>query len=893
MSHARDRQTAGDDPSNRGSDPERESGGGAGAPPAESASESASESAAESPVEAPAPPVRRRRRRAPRPADAPTSTPSTPVPSTPVPSTQSPSSGTEVAAGAADRTQAEAPPPGAAPWPADQLIVVAVRGMVLFPGVVLPVVVGRERSVRAVKAALQAEQPIGLLLQRTPEDEDPPADELYPFGTLAEILRYVTAPDGTHHVIVQGRERFRVLGFVQTEPYLIARVERLPAAPQEEHEKRIEARTLHLRQRALEALRLLPEHPEELDTAIQNQSSASGLADMVATFMEIPAHEKQELLETVDLERRMDAVTRKLDHLVAVLSLTRELRNRTKGSMEKAQREYFLREQLKQIQSELGEEQNPELAGLAQKLEAAKLPEEVQKESQREFARLQRMPEQAAEYGVIRTYLETLAELPWHTSTVDAIDLKRARKILDQDHFGLEKVKARILEFLAVRKLNPQGKSPILCLVGPPGVGKTSLGQSIARAMGREFVRLSLGGVHDESELRGHRRTYVGAMPGNVITGIKRAGSNNPVFMLDEMDKLSRGFHGDPASALLEVLDPEQNRTFRDHYLGVPFDLSRVMFVATANVLDSIPGPLRDRCEVIELSGYTEEEKLEIARRYLLARQIEANGLSPKNFAIDEQALVEVARYYTREAGCRNLEQRIGALARHAATQIASGQRRRLTIRKADVARILGPRKFESEVKLRTSVPGVATGLAWTPAGGDMLFIEATRMPGKGELLVTGQLGEVMKESVRAALSLVKSRLEELAIPREVFERCDLHLHFPAGAIPKDGPSAGVTVFTALVSLLTGRRVRADVAMTGEISLRGLVLPVGGIKEKLLAAYRAGVDTVLIPARNGVDLHELPAEVRKGLDVVLLEDVAQALDHALEPRPVRGFKALC
>ncbi|MEO0651144.1 MAG: endopeptidase La, partial [Planctomycetota bacterium] len=740
---------------------------------------------------------------------------------------------------------------------------------------------------------IQAERPVGLLLQQDAEDELPDPEELFQLGTTAEILRYVTAPDGSHHIIVQGSERFRVLEFTQTDPFLMARIERLPSGNDEEHDKHIAARVRRLKEQALEALQLLPEHPEELDTAIQNQRDPAALTDMIATFIEIPPDEKQALLETLDLRQRMDAVSKKLDGILQVLSLTSELRERTKGSMEKAQREYFLREQLKQIQAELGEESNPELAELTQALEAAELPEEADKEAKRELQRLQRMPEQAAEYGVIRTFLETLCELPWHTSTNDSINLRKAKKILDEDHFGLDKVKQRILEFLAVRKLKPDGKSPILCLVGPPGVGKTSLGQSIARSMGREFVRVSLGGVHDESEIRGHRRTYVGAMPGTIITHLKRAGSNNPVFMLDEMDKLGQGFHGDPSAALLEVLDPEQNRAFRDNYLGVPFDLSKCMFIATANVLDAIPGPLRDRCEVIELPGYTQEEKLEIARRYLIGRQTEANGLSDKNFAVDDAALQELVKYYTREAGCRNLERQIGSLARWAATRVATGTKRKVRIRKADVGKILGARKFEDDVKLRTSLPGVATGLAWTPGGGDILFIEATRMPGKGELVVTGQLGDVMKESVRAAISLVRSRLDSLEIPREVFQQCDLHLHFPSGAIPKDGPSAGVTIYTALVSLLTGRKVKADVAMTGEISLRGLVLPVGGIKEKLLAAYRAGIKKVLIPARCEKDLEDVPDAVREALEIVLLETVDDALEHALMTRRVPNFDPVC
>jgi ATP-dependent Lon protease len=722
----------------------------------------------------------------------------------------------------------------------DEAIVVAVRGMVLYPGVVLPVVAGRPRSLRAIQAAVAKEAPLALLLQKEPEQTEPEPKDLHTLGTLAEILRYVTAPDGSHHVIVQGKQRFRVKSFVQTEPYLVAKIERIPEEEQSRgHKKQIEARQHHLRFQAAQALQLLPEPPEELQNAVQNAPNPEALTNLVATFMEMPAEEKQDILATLPLLERMEKVSAKLQHLIEVLSLSKELRQRTRGSMEKTQREYFLREQLKSIQAELGEGAAPELAELTANLDRAGMPPEVDKEVRRELKRLERMSEQSVEYGMLRTYLETMAELPWSKGTADQIDLKRARTILDEDHFGLEKVKERILEFLAVRKLKPDGKSPILCLVGPPGVGKTSLGMSIARAMGREFVRISLGGVHDESEIRGHRRTYVGALPGTIIQGMRRAASNNPVFMLDEMDKLGQGFHGDPSSALLEVLDPAQNKSFRDHYLAVPFDLSRVMFVATANVLDQIPRPLRDRCEVIELPGYTEEEKLEIAKRYIVKRQAEDNGLSVKRFKLQDAALREIVRSYTREAGCRELERKVGAVARRVATWIASGEKRSAVIGKADLEGILGPVRYEGELRSRTALPGVATGLAWTPVGGDILFIEATRMPGRGELILTGQLGDVMKESARAAISVVKSRLDELGLSASLFEGHDIHIHLPAGAIPKDGPSAGVALFTALVSLLSGRTVNPSVAMTGEISLRGLVLPVGGIKEKVLAAYRA------------------------------------------------------
>ncbi len=780
----------------------------------------------------------------------------------------------------------------------DQLIILAARGMLLFPRVVLPIVVGRDRSVRAVQAAVQAERPIGILLQKDENEPSPGPDDLYQVGTVAAIVRYITAPDGSHHVIAQGESRFRVLDYVQTEPYLLARVERIDE-PEVEHGTEIEARFLNLKSQAHQALELLPQKPEDLDQAIENATSASGLTDLIATFMDIPVHEKQEILEAVDLRERMDKVSEKLAHLVEVLRLSQEIRQKTQGKMEKAQREYYLREQLRQIERELGEGPSVEVSDLARAIEKSKMPTEVKKEARRELTRLERMPEAAAEYGMLRAYLEVLIELPWSKYTRDKIDIATARTILDEDHFGLEKVKKRILEFLAVRKLKPDGKSPILCFVGPPGVGKTSLGRSIARAMGRKFVRMSLGGVHDESEIRGHRRTYVGAMPGSVLQHIRKSGMANPVFMLDEMDKLGRSLHGDPSSALLEVLDPEQNRNFVDHYVNVPFDLSRVLFIGTANVLDAIPGPLRDRCEVIEIGGYTHEEKLEIAKRYLVQRQLEANGLAIGQLEIGDDALSEIIRSYTREAGCRNLEREIAAVARHVATRIASGEAQSVRVSAEDLRTILGPVRFENELALRTSQPGVATGLAWTPAGGEILFIEATKMPGKGDLILTGQLGDVMKESARAAISLVKSNAAGLGIDPALFEKNDIHVHVPAGAIPKDGPSAGVALTTALVSLLTGRTVKSDVAMTGEISLRGLVLPIGGVKEKVLAALQAGIRTVLLPARNEKDYEDVPQSAREKLRFVWVSDVEQVLREALgiqnlrlrggsEPAPLTG-----
>ncbi|MEX1026108.1 MAG: endopeptidase La [Planctomycetota bacterium] len=767
----------------------------------------------------------------------------------------------------------------------ERLIILAARGSLLFPRVVLPMVVGRQRSIEAIQAAVGAEEPIGVLLQRDPEVENPSPEDLYRVGTVATIIRYLTAPDGSHHVFAHGESRFRVLSFEQTDPYLVARVERL-AEPEVHDDAALEARMLALRAESHRALSLLPQKPEELDQAIENADSASGLTDLVATFLDIPVEERQEILETLELGDRMDLVIEKLGRLVEVLRLSKEIRERTHGTMQKAQREHYLREQLRQIQEELGEGRSVEVADLAKQIDSGKLPEEVQREAQRDLDRLMRMPEAAAEYGMLRGYLETLVELPWGEYSQDAIDLEVAQRILDEDHYGLEKVKRRIVEFLAVTKLAPAGKSPILCFVGPPGVGKTSLGRSIARAMGRKFVRMSLGGVHDESEIRGHRRTYVGAMPGSIVQQIRKAKSMNPVFLLDEMDKLGQSVHGDPSSALLEVLDPEQNRAFVDHYLNVPLDLSRVLFLATANVLENVPRPLRDRCEVIDLPGYTEEEKLQIARRYLVARQLEANGVDAEQFSIDDDAILALIRSYTREAGVRNLERELGAVIRSAAVGIAGGSQEHVAIEAEDLPEILGPARFGDEVEQRTGQPGVATGLAWTPVGGDVLFVEAAASDGKGELLLTGQLGDVMKESAHAALTLIKSHAARLGIDPARFARTDLHVHVPAGAIPKDGPSAGVTIFAALASLFTGRAVRPDLAMTGEISLRGLVLPVGGIKEKVIAAKRHGLEHVALPARNKKDLPDVPESARTALEFHWLENVDQLVELALAvPEP--------
>jgi ATP-dependent Lon protease len=765
--------------------------------------------------------------------------------------------------------------------PEDALILMPVRNLVLFPGIVLPVSVGRARSIAAAQEAARAERAIGLLLQKDPSIEEPGPDELHAVGTSAAILRYVTAQDGTHHLVCQGQQRFRVHEFLPGHPFLAARVEWLEESWALSPE--IEARTHQLRERALEALKLLPGAPDELQAAIQNVPSPQALADLVASFMDFKAEEKQELLETLDLARRMDRLLELLAYRIGVLKLSDEIGKQTRASLEERQREHVLREQMRTIQKELGEgdDRSAEIEELRVAIEAAGMLEEVHKQAMKELRRLERMPEAAAEHGMIRTYLDWLIELPWRLPEERPIDIGEARHILEEDHWGLEKVKRRILEHLAVLKLNPSGRSPILCFVGPPGVGKTSLGQSIARALGRPFQRLSLGGVHDESEIRGHRRTYVGALPGNIIQQIRKAGERNCVLMLDEMDKLGQSFHGDPSAALLEVLDPEQNSAFRDTYLGVPFDLSRVMFIGTANVLDQIPGPLRDRLEVIELPGYTEDDKLEIARRYLVPRQLRHNGLTPEQASIDDVAIRAIIRGYTRESGCRNLEREIGAVLRRVAMRIAEGETLRMRIGPEQIPEILGPRRFENEVAQRTSVPGVATGLAWTPTGGDILFVEASRVPGKGRLILTGHLGDVMKESAQAALSLVKGRAGELGLDPELFERSDIHVHVPAGAIPKDGPSAGVAMYVALVSLLTEQSIRPDVAMTGEISLRGLVLPVGGIKEKVVAAQRAGIRKVLLPARNRKDREEIPRSARDQLDLVWVERVEEAVAAAL------------
>jgi len=773
--------------------------------------------------------------------------------------------------------------------PAGALIIIPMRNRVLYPSMVMPLMVGRPARLQAVEEAVRQQLPLGFVVQRDPNMEAPQPKDLYGVGTAADVLRMFTLPDGRRQVIVQGHRRFEIGEFIETDPVLIARVtmveERIPQT------KEFEARILHLRQEAARALSLFPEPMNELRAMIERIDDPLSVIDMIASTLDLPTAEKQEILAILDPEERAQRVSEKLARQIELLELSKKMRDETRGSMDTAQRQYFLREQLKAIQKELGEEDGKgvEIEELRRKLYEAKMPPEVEKEALKELARLERIPEMAPEHSLLRTYFDWLVELPWSVVTKEEIDLPKAREILDTDHYGLEKVKKRIIEFLAVRKLMPEGKSPILCLVGPPGVGKTSLGQSIARAMNRKFVRQSLGGVHDEADIRGHRRTYIGALPGNIIQSIKKAGTRNPVFMLDEVDKLSASFHGNPSAALLEVLDPSQNSTFQDHYLAVPFDLTQVLFIATANVLDTVPGPLRDRMEILELPGYIEEDKLAIAKGYLVPRQISENGLKPGEITFSDDALREIIRSYTREAGVRQLERELGAVCRSVATRVADGFKETIAVHQESIHGYLGPQKFFNEIALRTSLPGVATGLAWTPFGGDILFVEATKMAGDGKLILTGQLGDVMKESAQAALSLVKSRADTLGIDPDIFKKHDLHIHIPAGAIPKDGPSAGITLFVALVSLLTGRQISKDVAMTGEISLRGLVLPVGGIKEKMLAAKRAGISCVLLPELNRRDLQEIPPAGRDGIRFEFLKTADEALRLALEPEAPSGF----
>ncbi|HEX4199308.1 MAG TPA: endopeptidase La [Caulobacteraceae bacterium] len=787
---------------------------------------------------------------------------------------------------ASDNTAAANPDQAAGPvkpLPSDAFLVVPVRNVVLFPEMIAPITVGRPQSIAAAQQAVREQRQVLVVLQRDDQVIEPGLADLHEIGVVANILRYVTGPEGEHHLICQGVQRFRISELLEGWPYLVARGLHVPEPTGGGPE--VEARFLNVKQQALEAFELIPQLPEQLRQTVQAITAPGVLADMTATYIDARPEEKQDILETVDLSARLDKVSALLANRLQVLRLSAEINQRTQAAFGQRQREAVLREQLAAIQRELGEGEGgeEEIAELSAAIDAAKMPPEVEAQARKELRRLQRTPEASVEHGMIRSYLDLLLELPWAPPEPKPIDIAEARRILDQDHFGLEKIKERIIEYLAVRKLAPAGKAPILCFVGPPGVGKTSLGQSIARAMDRKFARISLGGVHDEAEIRGHRRTYVGALPGNIIEAIRKVGVRDCVIMLDEIDKLGAGIQGDPSAALLEVLDPEQNATFRDNYLGVPFDLSQIVFIATANLLDTVPGPLRDRMEIIALAGYTAGEKLEIAKRYLTPKQLKANGLTPDQVEIDDDALRLIITAYTREAGVRSLEREIGRALRHVAVRIAEGSASHVRIAAGDLVELLGQPRFENEVAMRTSIPGVATGLAWTPVGGDILFIEAAKSPGRGQLILTGQLGDVMKESAQAALSLVKSESAGLGLDPAEFAKNDIHVHVPAGATPKDGPSAGVAMFMALASLLTGRNVRSDTAMTGEISLRGLVLPVGGIKEKVVAAAAAGLTRVMLPARNRRDFDEIPREAREKLEFVWLEKVDDAVAAGLEP----------
>jgi ATP-dependent Lon protease len=763
------------------------------------------------------------------------------------------------------------------------LPILPMTDLVLFPRIIMPIALWDEPAQKLVNEVLLQDKTLGILTCKQDKMAPFDPDNFFAIGTAAAILKMRQADDDSVRLLIQGLFRFRVDNWLGREPYLLAQVTPIP----EEYEPSLEMEALvsNVKGLFLKMLELSPYLPSELGALVRELSDPRVLADVSAGSLNISKEEKQELLETIDVNERLRHVMSHINRELEILELGKKIQSQVKLEMDKAQKEYFLREHIKVLQKELGEgdERTREVDELLFRLEEAELPPHAMKEAERELNRLKRTPPTSPDHQVIRNFLEWLIELPWSRSTEDNLDLGQAREILDEDHYDLEKVKKRILEYLAVRKLKPDMKGPILCFVGPPGTGKTSLGRSIARALGRKFVRLSLGGVRDEAEIRGHRRTYVGALPGRIIQSIRRAGSNNPVFILDEVDKIGADFRGDPSSALLEVLDPEQNSTFSDHYLEVDFDLSRVMFITTANLLDPIPPALRDRMEVLELTGYTEEEKLEIAFSHLLPRQLEAHGLTREQMELTPGAVRRVIASYTREAGLRNLEREIASLCRGVAREVAEGGRQQVTINAADVAQYLGPPRFFREAALDHPEPGVATGLAWTPSGGDILFIEVLRMPGSGNLKLTGQLGDVMKESANAALSYIRARAPFLRIEEDFFEKADLHIHVPAGAIPKDGPSAGMAMLIALVSLLSGRPVKKGLAMTGEITLRGHVLPVGGIKNKALAAHRAGIQEIIIPALNQVDLEEIPESVRQELTFYPVERLDEALKIAFPP----------
>ena len=769
----------------------------------------------------------------------------------------------------------------------EYISILPLRNSVLFPGSIIPIDVGRKKSVKLVEEAISKERPvIGIVTQRDPKTEDPGPSDLYTVGCAARILKVIKLAKDNFSVILQGISRIRMLEIAGQEPFMSARVQALPDAPGATVE--LDALVLNLKDVAKRVIKLMPELPKEASSLIDSVTEPGQLADLITSNLDVQVDEKQEILEIFDLKTRLKRVLQFLSRQHEVLKVREKINTQVQEEMGRNQREYVLRQQLKAIKEELGEidEGGGDLDDFRDKIAEAKMPPESEKVALKQLDRLKVMQPSSAEYTVTRTYLEWLVELPWSIQTEDKLDIPGARDILNTDHYDLEKVKKRILEYLAVRKLKADKKGPILCLVGPPGVGKTSLGRSIARALGRKFIRMSLGGVRDEAEIRGHRRTYVGSLPGRIVQGMKKAGSLNPVFMLDELDKLGHDFRGDPAAALLEVLDPEQNFSFSDHYLEVPFDLSKVMFVATANVMDPIPPALRDRLEVLEIPGYTREEKLNISKQFLIKKQLEEHGLGGERVIFEDAAVAEVIDSYTREAGVRNLERELASVVRAVAVLVAEDKAKEKEVIGIDrIPEFLGPQKFLPEVAERTSEPGVATGLAWTPVGGDILFIEATRMNGKGNLVLTGQLGDVMKESAQAALSFIRSRSRWLGLEENFLEKSDIHLHIPAGAIPKDGPSAGVTMFVSMVSLLTGKPVRNDVAMTGEITLRGLVLPVGGIKEKFLAAHRAGIKRVIMPERNRKDIIDIPEQPKKEIEILFVKRLDELLPLALTDMP--------
>ncbi len=763
----------------------------------------------------------------------------------------------------------------------DVLPILPLFDAALFPKMVLPLVIMQAESVQLVDEAMAKDRMIGLLLAKKPIDKNSvPEKDLESIGTSALIMKMAKADDSRAQLLVQGVARFKVNEFIKGKPYLQASVTHLEEV--ETKDKETIALMSNIVEQFTKIVNLSPGLPPEMVNMAKSIQEPGILADMVTSTLNSKLEEKQKILEILDVKERLKKVTKMVNYQLDILELGSKIQSQVKGDMDKRQREYFLREQLKAIKEELGEkdETQVEIEDYKAKIEEKKLPQEAKKEADRELSRLSRMHPSSSEYTVSSTYLDWLTSLPWHESTKDNLDLKKAKKLLDEDHYGLEKAKKRIIEYLAVKKLNPASKSPILCFAGPPGTGKTSLGRSIARAMGRKFVRISLGGVRDEAEIRGHRRTYVGALPGRIIQGIRRAESNNPVFMLDEIDKVGSDFRGDPSSALLEVLDPEQNNAFSDHYLDVPFDLSNVMFITTANILDTIPPALRDRMEVLRLSGYTEDEKIKIANRYLIPRQRKEHGLKANQISFTKGAIKLIINSYTREAGLRNLEREIAAVCRGVAAKIASGEAQSIAIKVVNIPKYLGPVRFTSETRARISAPGVVTGLAWTQAGGEILFIEAISMKGKGNMVLTGQLGDVMKESASAAMSFVKANNKKLKIPDGYFEKRDIHIHIPAGAIPKDGPSAGVTMLTSIASLATGKTVPKELAMTGEITLRGQVLPVGGIKEKLIAAHRAGIKTVILPKWNEKDMEDIPRKIQKEIEFHFVDKMTEVLKIA-------------